>query len=258
MKQKREVINARRNQLVEILRNNKTVQVNDMAKLLNVSLPTVRRDLDYLYENNVVERFYGGASLNAKWSASSPKEQTELIKHALAKYVAQRINDHDIIFINTSSTALLVLKYLEGKKVTVITNNANAVHIEHGDSVQVILTGGELRIPKYSMVGDVAFNTIRMVKANKCVLGFNGISAQSGLTTRNMMEVSINEMMISNCSGPVYVLAPSYKIGYNSSFTSAPIDRIHFLVTDSQVDPAEASLIASHNVQVVQLDPQEF
>lgn len=258
MKQKKEVIDARRTQLIEILRNNKTVQVQELSRTLQVSLPTVRRDLDYLYKNHIVDRFYGGASLNTSRTFAVPEEKNERVKHALAKYAASQISDNDIVFINTSSTALLALKYMGNKKVTIITNNANAIHTEHSDAVQVILTGGELRIPKYSMVGDVALGTLRMVKANKCILGFNGISAQSGLTTRNMMEVSINEMMISNCSGPVMVVAPSHKVGLSSSFTSASIDRIHMLITDIQADPAETGLIAEHNVQIVKLDPLTY
>jgi len=258
MKQKKEIINARREHLIEILRNHETVPVNTLAEQLNVSLPTIRRDLDYLYKNNMIERFYGGASLNMSNDPFAERNQNELAKHALAKYAAGCIEDHDIVFINTSSTALLTLKYLEDKKVTVITNNANAIHMEHSDSVQVVLTGGELRIPKYSMVGDIAINTIRMVKANKCILGCNGISSKSGLTTRNMLEVSINELMISNCNGTVYVLAPAHKVGITSNFKSASIESIDVLVTDTQADPSELSQIANHNVRIVQLNPPPY
>ena len=92
-----------------------------------------------------------------------------------------------------------------------------------------------------------------MVRANKCILGCNGISSKSGVTTRNIMEVSVNQSMISNCIGVVYVLAHSYKVGITSNFKSAPIEKVDVLITDTQADPTETSLIASHNVQIVQL-----
>ena len=63
------------------------------------------------------------------------------------------MTEGDTIFLNSSSTALLLLKYLKGKRVTVITNNGNALHMETDPLIELVLTGGEVNQYKKSMVG---------------------------------------------------------------------------------------------------------
>ena len=66
MKRERAYVDARRNQIVEILRGNPLVRVDDLAQRLNVSVITIRRDLQYLEDNGLLTRFYGGCACNRR------------------------------------------------------------------------------------------------------------------------------------------------------------------------------------------------
>ena len=73
--------------------------------------------------------------------------------------------------------------------------------------VSICLSGGELRIPKESMVGDFALNNLNKVSATKAFLGCSGFSVASGMTTAILQEVAINEVMITRCIGETFILA---------------------------------------------------
>lgn len=254
MKKSLKDVRIRQEKIVEYLKTNKSCTVKDLEALLNVSLPTIRRDLDYLYSNNIIERYYGGAALLSVPGSDVLQNPLELSKNSIAKQAASMINDHDIVFINSSSTALSILKYLEDKHVTIITNNANAIHYDSSPNVQIILTGGELRVPKHALVGDVAIDTLNKITANKCVLGCNGISAEAGLTTKNISEVTVNELMISKTIETKIVVCDSAKIGIASNFKAVGIESIDYIITNKGSNESELELIQDKFVKVIQLD----
>lgn len=61
MKRERAFVESRRNRIVEMLQGNPEVRVDELSQILGVSLITVRRDLQYLEEQNLLVRTYGGA-----------------------------------------------------------------------------------------------------------------------------------------------------------------------------------------------------
>lgn len=252
----REVVNQRRNLVMKEIQSKGRALVEDLAVQLHVSPLTIRRDLQYWEEKGAVERFYGGAKLIQQFvDNDDPTLSKEFYKHAIAKYAAQYVQEGDTIFINTSSTALLVLKYIKNKRVTVITNNGKAIFTEHDPLVNIFLTGGELRTPKESMVGDFALHNINRVSVNKSFLGCAGVSATSGMSTAILQEVVINEAMIQRCTGQTFLLADHTKIGHDHSFISGAIDSFDFLITDQLADIEMLTEIEHKGVKTVILEP---
>lgn len=256
MKMNKIVVESRRNKIMKEIQCKGSALVDDLASQLMVSPLTIRRDLQYWEEIGAVERFYGGARLIQSFvDNDDPELSNEPYKHAIAKYAAQYVQDGDTIFINTSSTALLVLKYIRNKRVSVITNNGKAIFMDHDPLVSIYLSGGELRIPKESMVGDFALNNLNRVSANKAFLGCSGISVASGMTTAILQEVAINEVMINRCNGDTFILADHTKIGNNHSFISGSIQSFDYLITDNLSDEEELFAIQSAGLKTITLDP---
>lgn len=255
MKMKKEVVDARRKQIMQKIQSKGTVNVDELAEELNVTPLTIRRDLQYWEDKGAIERYYGGARLIQSFVDNDELDNNEPYKHAIAKYAATFVQEGDTIFINTSSTALLVLKYIKGKHVTVITNNAKAIFIDHDPFVQIVLTGGELRIPKESMVGDFAMNNLNRVKANKAFLGCSGFDSEVGMTTAILSEVTINETMIQRCSGEAFILADATKINYIHQFTVAEPDAFYYLITDTRVPQEQIEEFDTTTLHIKQLEP---
>lgn len=256
MKMSKEIVDSRRKRIMEKIQVQGKVFVDELAQELNVTPLTIRRDLQYWEDLGAVIRFYGGAKLIQSFvDNDSIKDNNEPYKHAIAKYAANLIEDGDTVFINTGSTALLVLKYIRNKNVTVITNNGKALFLEHDPSVTIVLTGGEIRYPKESMVGNFALNNVNRVSANKCFLGCSGIDAEIGMTTAILAEVSINEAMISRCTGQKYLLADATKVGNIHQFSVAKANVFDSLITDIRVRDDQIDDFKNTSLNILRMTP---
>lgn len=252
MKNPAKLIEQRRKEILRLLESNPEYNADDLALYFNVSSLTIRRDFQYLEDRNCIQRHYGGVKLVENFRDRDKKDTLiERRKNLIAKKAAEFIENGDTIFINTSTTALLILKYIKDKKVNVITNNANAVFVQKDYNINVMLTGGELREPKESMVGEFAYNNLMRVSANKCFMGCSGISANVGITTAVLAEVAINELMLRQCTGTAFVLTDSTKVGHNHSFVSSELNKVHYLITDDAASKDECERIKEKGVKVI-------
>lgn len=159
MKNKKGVIVKRQQTILQRLQKEKEVSVDQLANELGVSPLTIRRDLIEFENQGFVQRHYGGAKLIEGTLFEDPtldvppatgQDGTTDYRRVVAKKAAELIEEGDIIFVNSSKTALLMLDYISGKRVSVITNNGNAITSSHDPLVSIILTGGELHGTKCS------------------------------------------------------------------------------------------------------------
>ena len=103
MKREKAYVDARRKSILELLRENPTVRVDELAKRMGVSLITIRRDLQYLEEQKLLVRFYGGAQVADRETAE--KNEVQMYRKLIARYAAGLVEDGDSLFINTSRNA---------------------------------------------------------------------------------------------------------------------------------------------------------
>lgn len=259
MKKVQSIVSNRREQILQYLKENKTIKTEELAELLHTSPLTIRRDLQALEEEGLVRRHYGGAiliedldSINNN-SETSPVNYTKQ-KSAIAKYASNLIEDGDTIFINTSSTALLILEYLGDKRVVVVTNNGKALQSTIGPNVELVLTGGQVYGRKQSMVGDFATHILSKITASKCFLGVSGIEAHSGISTSVLQETLVNKEMINRCNGPVYILTDSSKVGRHHNFSSGDIDKVSHIITDSDISTEDIETFQQVGIEVTTVD----
>ena len=166
MKNKKGVIVKRQQTILQRLQKEKEVSVDQLANELGVSSLTIRRDLIEFENQGFVKRHYGGAKLIEGTLFEDPtldvppatgQDGTTDYRRVVAKKAAELIEEGDIIFVNSSKTALLMLDYISGKRVSVITNNGNAITSSHDPLVSIILTGGEL--PAMVMIDCISHHT---------------------------------------------------------------------------------------------------
>lgn len=256
MKNQKGIVYKRRQSVLKYLKKHKTAKTEELAKLFSTSPITIRRDFVALEKEGLLERFYGGATLiegafNEDPGLSEVSETKLLRKEAIAKKAASFIEDGDTIFINSSSTALLVLKYLENKRVVVVTNNGKALQSTLPPSVELVLTGGEIYGRKQSMVGDLAVHTLSKITATKAILGVSGITSNLGISTSVLQETTINEKMLTRCSGATFIVSDSSKVGIHHNFSSGDIDNVTYLITDSNANPEEIENLRQKNVKTI-------
>ena len=265
MKKTQSIVSKRRAKILDYISTNESINTNELAEKLNISPLTLRRDLQSLDDEGLIVRYYGGAKLATDIDIDSKSDSEEntidLIynhkKHIIAKYAADLIDDGDTIFINSSSTALLILQYLDNKRVYVVTNNGKALQSHIGPNIELVLTGGQVYERKQSLVGEFATYILSKITADKCFLGVSGIAADSGISTSVLQETLINHEMINRCSGPVYILAHSSKVGKHTNFSSGDINEISHLITDSNIKESDIKDLEEKGVVVIPLDLNE-
>jgi len=219
-----------------------SVKVAELAESLAVTEMTIRRDLELLEGKGLIERIHGGAiyshkvGLEPQFAQKSALMQEE--KRAIGRLSATLVEEGDVVFVNSGSTTIEFLKQLDVPGVKIITNNPLApVHV-HSESVNVTLTGGEIRRESFTLVGELAVKAVKGVYANKAVIGIDGFSIKYGLTNATQAESWINRLMITNTHGSVILVADSSKLGRVANFRTAPMAAVSVIVTDSRIDPA--------------------
>ena len=256
MKVSKALVDKRREEVMKLIQENNFMTVEDLLKQFDVSPATLRRDLQYWESLGAIERNYGGAALlQAFVEEDEETYQRSRYMKAIAKRAAMFIEDGDVVFINSSMTAVMIIDYLKYKHVTIITNNAKAINYNPDENVTVLFTGGELRFPKKSMTGDLAVQTINSITANKCFIGCSGLTSE-GISTANVKETLVNKTMLQRTKGKKFVLCDHTKVGLNFAFRYATFDGIDYLITDVDADKDVISHISRRNkINIIREEP---
>ncbi|MDC7286371.1 DeoR/GlpR family DNA-binding transcription regulator [Blautia schinkii] len=259
MKNSRAAVKSRQHEILEYMRIHGAGDVNKLAMEFRVTPTTIRRDLNVLQKENYISRCFGGARLQEpvdteEISPTDIRDEKEFIRKEIARLAADQMCDGEIIFMNSSATASLVLGYLGEKNVTVVTNNSRAIDMPRSSRTQLLLTGGAVYGKKQSLVGELAHDTISKITATACILGVSGISSKEGITSRILQETTINRMMLERCTGAKIVVAEGSKIGVSHSFYSGSIEDITCLITDSSASEEALKEIRDRGVNVILTD----
>ncbi|MBI9104807.1 MAG: DeoR/GlpR transcriptional regulator [Spirochaetales bacterium] len=254
----------RQQKIISMLKEEGAVRVTELSELLDVSVLTIRRDLDLLEKKGVLERSHGGAILRQTMMVESHYIQREKEniseKQALAAAAVELIEDGDTVFVNSGSTNRQVLLYLAQKKVRIVTNHAAGLEIMDGNNpdLKVILTGGSYRHQSRSMAGSFAVDTIRRIFANKAIIGGDGVSMSKGITTPIQQEADVARQMIEQTTGDVIVLVDHTKIGVVSNFSTAPMGRVDFLISDLKAGGMlDGERLKEEGVELILIDTEK-
>ena len=231
---------SRRGQLLEILREQETVTIKDMAKRFGVSEMTIRRDFHGMEEQGLVTIHYGGASLRNTHpgfpSFSARQEKLYQNKLKIAKAAASLVKEGDVIFLDTSTTILLMLRYLPDVHLTVITNSLPVVQQLCGNThICLYLTSGMYQ-EQYG--GPLDYSTAEYVsrfRYNKAFFGASAIDATFGASATQETESAVKRCVWTNASES-YLLADHTKFGKKNLIRYNEVKDYQLILTDSELE----------------------
>ena len=246
---------SRREEIIELIRDNGKVKVTDLSKKYGISEVSIRKDLEVLEEQGHLSRVHGGAvALNKLYVNMDLNERFKTnasAKKRLAELAADFIEDNDTIMMNAGTTLTYVLRAIRNKKnISIVTNSIqNATEAALLSSFNVILLGGEVD-PKYQFTyGEDALNQLSNYHATKCILSVDGISSTAGLTLYYSNEAALAKKMIE-CSGKVIVTADSSKIGKNVFARITDASKTDVLITTESDNSEELDALKKLGVQI--------
>lgn len=230
------VSNYRQKKILEMVYERKSVSADELAAEFGVSKITIRRDLDTLALDKLLERTRGGAvsiaDLGFEEIFETKDHTAKKEKGLIGKHVAGLIGENETVFLNAGSTTLEVVRHLKGKRVRVVTNNAACLGLDLDPNVELILLGGDYRPQSRSLVGGITIAAMQSIYSSVTVLGINGVNIRRGCTTAVQLETGVNRAMIENSSGKIVVVADHSKMNTVSSFLTCALDRVDLVVTD--------------------------
>ncbi len=231
--------------ILEHLHKTGSANVEDLYRQLNVSVHTIRRDLEALNDRGSLRRVHGGAAQLEPFfyepfrSDHSFQEQIESYpeeKRRIARAAALLVHEGDVVAMTAGTTTTETVRCLPmNRGLTVVTNTVNvAMELSKRKDIEVFVTGGALRGTWFSLVGPTAIQSINKVFIDTLFVGVNGIDEKRGLTCYNTDEAELNRAMVQQARRKI-VVADSSKFGVVANWLIAPTSVIDILVTDTGV-----------------------
>ena len=261
MKRDRKSVEERQARILELVQQKEQMRVEDLARIFQVSPMTIRRDLNVLSTGGALSRLHGSAVTNdslirADHSINTGSENPLILRcrKSISKYAAGFVSPGERLFINGSRTALDLLHYLDGKEVSVYTNNGWAVMDEWPPEAHIHLIGGELcqRI----MIGETVVQSLLQMSADKTFIGCGAVYEDGEFRYDIPTEIAINEMMISRTKGDFYILADHTKMRKRADqvnvYGSFRYHRKVTLITDELTDADLIEKLQSYGITVLQ------
>lgn len=234
----------RQARIVREVRRRGSVRVSVLSDIFGVSDMTIRRDLDILAAQGLVDKVHGGATatptslstsepgFEAKWLA----QQAE--KEAIAAEGARLVEPGMAVGLSAGTTTWAAAQHLtDVPDLTIVTNSMQVAQVFQGrpaPGCTVIVTGG-VRTPSDALVGPVAVAALRQLHLDMLILGVHGMTERAGFSTPNMLEADVNRAFVE-ASHRLVVVADHTKWGNVGLSTIARLDQADVLVSDAGLD----------------------
>lgn len=224
------------------------VPICTLAKELNVSVESIRRDINLLCERNILKKVHGGAVPLKKMLREDAYEIRRManreIKQALGICAAKMIEDNDICFFSSGSTIEFVAEAVQDvHNVTFITNSLQTANILQKKNIcgdftgEIIVIGGRLNPSERFMYGPVSYEQMEELYVNKAFISASAISCE-GLMSTVIEEGHIAGYFFAKSPQRI-VIAEGEKLGRESIYRFAPLDGVNCLITDKNVFSVE-------------------
>ncbi|SOB83745.1 DeoR/GlpR family DNA-binding transcription regulator [Streptomyces sp. 1331.2] len=229
-----------------MVRANGAVSLRELARVVQTSEVTVRRDVRALEAEGLLDRRHGGAVLPGGFSREPGYPQkTHLAaaeKSAIADLAAGLVEEGDAVVVGAGTTTQeLARRLARVPGLTVVTNSLLVAQaLAHANRVEVVMTGGTLRGSNYALVGSGAEQSLQGLRVAKAFVSGSGLSAERGLSTANMLSASVDRALVQSAA-EVIVLADHTKLGTDSMFPTVATETITRLVTDEHATADDAT-----------------
>ncbi|MFF2521854.1 DeoR/GlpR family DNA-binding transcription regulator [Streptomyces liangshanensis] len=227
----------RRQLILEMVRANGAVSLRELARVVQTSEVTVRRDVRALEAEGLLDRRHGGAVLPGGFTRESGFPQKSHLataeKTAIADLAASLVEEGEAVVVGAGTTTQELARRLARiPGLTVVTNSLLVAQaLAHANRVEVVMTGGTLRGSNYALVGSGAEQSLQGLRVSRAFLSGSGLTAERGLSTSNMLSASVDRALVQ-AAAEVVVLADHTKLGTDTMFQTVPTDLISRLVTD--------------------------
>lgn len=229
--------NPRQQTLLEQVQAHGSCSVDDLARLLDVTPQTVRRDVGLLEQAGLVARFHGGVRTPGSTTENIDYLQRKSLnadaKLRIARTVARQVRTGSSLILNIGTTTEAAARALMlHRDIRVVTNNLNvAAILADNPGCQLIVAGGMVRSSDRAIIGEATVDFIRQFKVDIGLIGISSIESDGTLRDFDYREVKVAQAIIEQ-SREVWLLADHSKFGRHAMVQLAHLSQIDVLITD--------------------------
>lgn len=258
----------RAEKIVERLRERGTVTAQELVRLLQVSAPTIRRDLERLEAGGMLHRVHGGAYLTeadaldetgsekagdlaeAPFAASAADNAAQ--KEAVAAQAAALVSPGQVVLLDIGTTTMRIARHLRGRHVTVITASLAVLDtLRDDETTDLVLLGGTLRRNYQSLVGPLTEDALGSVSADIAFLSCTGVR-QDGTVVDDISREATLKRVITRSAARVVLAAPASKFPGTGSLRICKLDDLDDLVTNTGLDEVMLERCQAAGTKVIQ------
>lgn len=250
----------RQAEILDILDKETTGDVNSLAKHFDVSVVTIRRDLNELNRAGMVERTHGGAFSTemlkpidlSTYQVKSQMQKEE--KKRIGMYAASLIKSGNTIYLGGGTTTYWVAKNLYSiSPITVVTNSLPLANlIAQVESINLIMLGGNLKRREFTFVGEFAEKTLSNIHFDLVITGMSGVHPEYGLTSNYPADLMTDRTFLS-ISERTIVVADYTKFGRVATYKTAEITSVKTIITDKKAPKSVVDAIRKKGPTVIKV-----
>jgi DeoR/GlpR family transcriptional regulator of sugar metabolism len=223
--------------------------VAELAELTGASEMTIRRDLEVLAGQGVLERYRGGAKsllLRGEEPPFALRAQDGLeTKQRIAAEVAGLIADGESVVLDSGTTCLEVARALVPRRLTVMPLSLHAANALAGaPELRLLLPGGEPRPGELALTGLLAEASLAALRFDTAVIGCCGLTAAQGLTAYDLADAAIKRAAIASARR-VIAVAEAVKLSRTALAFVAPASALDAVITDEHAPEEEVRALAA-------------
>ena len=221
------IASARNAYILKRLEETGIIDYKSIAKELDVSEATVRRDFEKLEKNGQLRRVQGGAVKNdemivGELSMLAKNNVNAQEKQSVASAAAQEVQDGERIYLDCGTSIAPLAQILLKKKVHIVTNNSLILpYITQQAAADVFLLGGRFSPADQMVTGPLTENTLSTFTFNRCFIGCMGLDlAKKAVYVTDMECLALKKMAMRN-SEKTYLLLDASKENKKGPFRLA-------------------------------------
>lgn len=241
-----------------VLKERRRVTIEGLAKALEVSTMTIRRDLRRLADEDIVTLVHGGAVYNeggAYLPALTVREKTmRREKSAIAEYCAQQIPEGSAVYLDNGSTTVEIADALRGKQnIAVLSHSLPVLNIlSHAKNIQLISVSGIYEPRAKGFFGDLALRMLRQFRIDIAFLGVTAVDAEDGVMSAVFYEQALKKVLVERAKKKILAIDHT-KIGGSSFLKVCDLHEIDGIVTDKFADATFIAKAKRMGIEVAQV-----
>lgn len=239
--------------IIHLIQKKGSVQVDELAKELEVSTMTIRRDLEKLNAEGLIERCHGGAVYKQEVTYADKQVSNQPIKEKLAQICASFVKDGDAIFLDAGTTTFEIAKLIMNiPNIMVLSNDLEIIRLLANSDVELMICGGNVQKNTGSIYGYYATQMIEQLQFDLGFFGTAAVNSHLKVMTPTTDKGFLKRTVADHCQQS-FLVADQSKFNKTALTLVNELTDYHYIVTDYSFSERESGILKKGNTKILSL-----